>query len=109
MMTAAEIAERHNAGVRSKQASPGVGHNSGGAKFARDQLRAFVERIEKLEEEKKAIADDIRDVVSEARGSGFDAKALRSIVKLRKQDPDKRAEEEAVLDTYKIAMGMVPG
>lgn len=106
MMTAGEIADRHNAEVRSKLTTPGVGHNSGGAKFARDQLRAFVERIERLEEEKKALADDIRDVISEARGAGFDPKTLRSIVKLRKQDPEKRAEEEALLDTYKVAMGL---
>jgi uncharacterized protein (UPF0335 family) len=76
-------------------------------RFARDQLKAFVERIEKLEEEKKAISDDIRDVFAEAKGNGFDVKALRAVIRLRKQDKDERAEQEAILDTYLHALGMV--
>ena len=76
-------------------------------RFAKDQLKAFVERIERLEEEKKAIADDIRDVYAEAKGNGFDIKALRSIVRLRKLDTDERREQEAVLETYMHALGMV--
>ncbi|AZN73784.1 DUF2312 domain-containing protein [Georhizobium profundi] len=75
---------------------------------ARDQLRAFVERIERLEEEKKAIADDIKGVYSEAKGCGFDTKALRRVIALRKLDPDERAEQEAILDTYLVALGMMP-
>ncbi len=75
-------------------------------RFAKDQLKAFVERIERLEEEKKAIADDIRDVYAEAKGNGFDVKALRTIIRLRKQDKDERAEQEAILDTYLHALGM---
>ena len=75
-------------------------------RFAKDQLRAFVERIERLEEEKKAIADDIRDVYAEAKGNGYDVKALRTVVRLRKQDKDERAEQEAILDTYLQALGM---
>jgi uncharacterized protein (UPF0335 family) len=75
---------------------------------ARDQLRSIVERIERLEEEKQAIAGDIRDVYGEAKANGFDVKALRTIVRLRKQDPDKREEEEAVLTTYLGALGMIP-
>ena len=75
-------------------------------RFAKDHLKAFVERIERLEEEKKAIADDIRDVYAEAKGTGFDVKALRAIVQLRKQDADERKEHEAILETYMHALGM---
>jgi uncharacterized protein (UPF0335 family) len=76
-------------------------------RFAKDQLKAIVERIEHLEEEKKAIADDIKDVYAEAKGNGFDVKALRKIIRLRKQDKNERAEEEAVLETYMHALGMI--
>jgi uncharacterized protein (UPF0335 family) len=76
-------------------------------RFAKDHLKAFVERIERLEEEKKAIADDIRDVYAEAKGTGFDVKALRTIVRLRKQDADERKEHEAILETYMHALGML--
>jgi uncharacterized protein (UPF0335 family) len=71
------------------------------------QLRAFVERIERLEEEKKALADDIKDVYAEAKGNGFDVKALRTIVRMRKQDANERAEEETILETYMQALGML--
>jgi uncharacterized protein (UPF0335 family) len=77
------------------------------ARFAKDHLRAFVERVERLEEEKKAIADDIRDVYAEAKANGFDVKALRSVVRLRKQDINERKEQEAVLETYLHALGML--
>ena len=76
-------------------------------RFAKDQLKAFVERIERLEEEKKTISDDIRDVYSEAKGNGFDVKALRAIVRLRKQDADERREHETILETYLHALGML--
>ena len=76
-------------------------------RFAKDQLKAIVERVERLEEEKKAIADDIRDVYAEAKGNGFDIKALRSVVRLRKQDKQEREEHEAILDTYLQALGMI--
>ena len=76
-------------------------------KFAKDQLKAIIERIERLEEEKKTISDDIRDVYAEAKGNGFDVKALRTIVRLRKQDSDERKEEEAILETYMHALGML--
>ena len=76
-------------------------------RFGKDQLKAFIERVERLEEEKKAIADDIRDVYAEAKGSGFDVKALRMIVRMRKQDPDERKEQEAILETYLLALGML--
>ena len=74
---------------------------------AADQLRLFIERIERLEEEKKGIADDIRDVYAEAKANGFDIKALRTIVRLRKQDADERREHEAILETYMHALGML--
>ena len=76
-------------------------------RFAKDQLKAIVERIERLEEEKKSISDDIRDVYAEAKGNGFDAKALRTIVRLRKMDTDERREQEEILETYLHALGML--
>jgi uncharacterized protein (UPF0335 family) len=75
--------------------------------FAKDQLKAFVERVERLEEEKKAIVDDIRDIYAEAKGNGFDAKALRTVVRMRKQDINERKEQEAILETYLHALGMI--
>jgi uncharacterized protein (UPF0335 family) len=75
-------------------------------RFAKDQLKVFVERIERLEDEKKATSDDIRDVYAEAKGTGFDTKALRTIVRLRKLDTDERREQQEVLDTYLHALGM---
>jgi uncharacterized protein (UPF0335 family) len=75
--------------------------------FARDQLKSIIERIERLEEEKKATSDDIRDVYAEAKGNGFDVKALRTIVRLRKMDTDERREQETVLETYMHALGML--
>jgi len=76
-------------------------------RFAKDQLKAIVERIERLEEEKKATSDDIRDVYAEAKGNGFDVKALRTIVRMRKLDTDERREQQEVLDTYLLALGML--
>lgn len=85
-----------------------IGHNSEAAhKFAKDHLKAFVERIERLEEEKKVIADDIRDIYTEAKGNGFDTKALRQIIRLRKMGADERKEMEAILETYQAALGML--
>lgn len=77
-------------------------HNS-----ARDQLKTIVERIERLEEEKAALASDIKEVYAEAKGNGFDTKALRSVVRIRKQDMSERREAEAVLATYMQALGML--
>lgn len=78
-----------------------------GQTVAAGQLRALVERIERLEEEKKSLSDDIKEVYAEAKGTGFDTKAIRSIVKLRKKDQAERQEEESILDLYKAALGMV--
>ena len=71
-----------------------------------DRLRLLIERIERLEEEKKGIADDIRDVYSEAKAVGYDAKIMRQIVRLRKMKPDDRSEQDMLLVTYKAALGM---
>ena len=73
---------------------------------AQDQLRAFIERIERLEEEKAAIAGDIKEVYAEAKGNGFDTKVLRKIVSIRKQDHNERMEQEALLELYLTALGM---
>ena len=75
--------------------------------IAAGQLKSIVERIERLEDEKKAIADDIKDVYSEAKGNGFDTKVLRTVIRLRKQDASEREEQDAILDLYKTALGMV--
>lgn len=71
-----------------------------------DRLRLLIERVERLEEEKKGIADDIKDVYGEAKAVGYDAKIMRQIVRLRKMSADDRAEMEAILDTYKAALGL---
>jgi len=99
-MTAEEIAKRHNEGVKA-----GVGHNS--QRFAKDQLKSFIERIERLQGERQTFTDDIRDVLKEAKSTGFDTKALRAIVRLRKQDPSEREAQAAVLETYMHALGML--
>lgn len=75
--------------------------------IAAGQLRAFIERVERLEEEKKTISEDIREIFSEAKGTGFDTKAIRTIIRLRKKDQAEREEEESILDLYKSALGMV--
>jgi uncharacterized protein (UPF0335 family) len=76
---------------------------------AQDQLRAFVERIERMEEEKKAIADDIKEIYAEAKGNGFDTKVLRQVIRIRKQDHAERMEQEALLELYLAALGMAEG
>ncbi len=74
-----------------------------------EQLRLLIERIERLEDDKRAIADDIKEVFAEAKGTGFDTKTIRAIVKLRRLNLDQRREQEALLDTYKAALGMLDG
>lgn len=73
---------------------------------AQDQLRAFIERIERVEEEKQAIADDLKEVYAEAKGNGFDTKVLRQIVRIRKMDHNSRMEQEALMELYMAALGM---
>ncbi len=77
-----------------------------GGGIAAQRLRSFIERIERLEEEKAALAADIREVYAEAKGDGFDAKTMRQIVKLRKMDSSDRAEQDALLNLYKAALGL---
>jgi uncharacterized protein (UPF0335 family) len=74
--------------------------------FAKAKLKSFVERVEKLEEEKKTISDDIREVYAEAKGEGFDVKALRAVIRMYRQDREERREYEALVDLYRDALGM---
>jgi len=74
--------------------------------FAKDHLKSFVERVERLEEEKAALAADIREVYAEAKGQGFDTKIMRKVVSLRKLDKSERQEQEAIMDLYLSALGM---
>jgi uncharacterized protein (UPF0335 family) len=76
-------------------------------RFAREQLRAVVERVERMEEEKKAISDDIKDIYAEAKAHGFDVKALRTVIRLRKMDQEQRAEHDAIVETYLSALGIL--
>lgn len=82
----------------------GAGSGPGG--IAADQLRSIIERIERLEEEKQAIAEDIKEVYAEAKANGYDTKTLRAVVRIRKQDTAERQEQEALLDLYLAALGM---
>ena len=77
-----------------------------GGTVSAEQLRLFIERIERLEEEKKGIADDVKDVYAEAKGQGYDVKTMRSILKLRAMEKNARMEQEALLETYKAALGL---
>lgn len=81
----------------------GIGHNSDNVTGQR--LKSFIERIERMEEEKKAVATDIKEIYSELQATGFDKKTIRKIIALRKIDPDKRREEEMILETYLAALG----
>ncbi len=72
-----------------------------------DRLKSFIERIERLEEEKKALMEDIRDVYAEAKSTGFDTKVMRQVIRLRAQDANDRMEQEELLDIYKHALGMI--
>ena len=91
-----------------------IGHNSGEAadeKTAKngnadDRLRLLIERVERLEEEKQGIADDIKDVYAEAKAVGYDTKAMRQIIRLRKMKPDDRRQQQMILDTYCTALGL---
>lgn len=82
-------------------------NSEGNSSVAQDQLRAFIERIERMEEEKAAIGKDIAEIYGEAKGNGFNTKILRRIVNIRKQDANERMEQEAILHLYMAALGMV--
>ncbi len=90
-----EIDKTHN-----QEKGPTIG-------VAADHLRSFIERVERLEEEKKALQDDIKEVFAEAKGTGFDVKAMRAIIRLRKMDKADYQEQEYMIDMYKHAMGMI--
>ncbi len=79
----------------------------GGGRVAADELRLLIERAERLEEEKKGIADDIKDVMAEAKGRGYDPKAIRKILSIRKKKKEEYQEEEAILEVYMQALGML--
>lgn len=81
-----------------------IGHNT--ETVAAAELRQFIERVERLEEEKAAISGDIKDVLGEAKGRGYDTKAIRKIIRIRKMDPNARIEEQHILETYMAALGM---
>ena len=76
--------------------------------FAQGQLKSLIERIERLEEEKKTIASDIKEIYAEAKGNGFDTKVLRKVISLRKKDADERQEEQSMIELYMSALGMLP-
>jgi uncharacterized protein (UPF0335 family) len=76
--------------------------------IAGERLKSFIERVERLEEEKRALAEDIKEVYAEAKGVGFDIKIMRQIIKIRKMDQDDLDEQETLLDVYKRALGMIP-
>ena len=87
---------------------PGIGHNSEPAtKLAADQLRSIIERIENLDVQINELRTDQKDIYAEAKGNGYDVKALRTIVRMRKQDAHERAEQEAILEAYQHALGMI--
>jgi uncharacterized protein (UPF0335 family) len=94
--------------AKSKKTYPDVSGGDNSATVAGAQIRAFLERIERMEEEKAAIADDIKEIYAEAKGNGYDTKVLRIIVRRRKQDTNERLEQEALLDLYEHALGMRP-
>ncbi|WP_339077844.1 DUF2312 domain-containing protein [Acetobacter sp. AC2005] len=86
-----------------------AGHNSNDPEvggIAADRLRSIIERVERLEEERKALAGDIKDVFTEAKSAGFDVKVLRQIIRIRKQEPAEVEEQETLLDVYRRALGM---
>jgi len=82
----------------------GIGHNS--VKITGAQIKSIIERVERIEEERKELGADVREIYAEAKGNGFDPKIIRHIIRLRKMKPDQRAEFEAVVDLYRTAAGL---
>lgn len=97
--------EKDDAPTIKSKARGSIGHNT----VAADQLKTIIGRVERLEEEKAGLAADIRDVFAEAKGNGFDVKAIRTIIKMRKLDASEREEQETILETYMHALGMLAG
>lgn len=99
---------------KNKERPASVGHNSAGEKdtatdtggVSGQRLKAFIERIERLEEEKKGLGDDVKDIYAEAKAVGYDTKTIRKVIRLRKMDPEKRQEEESLLELYAAAIGL---
>lgn len=100
------MAKGKNSNTEDDPVGMDAAHGGNAQTVAAAQLRSIIERVERLEEEKKTVADDIKDIFSEAKGTGFDVKAIRTIIRLRKKDQAERQEEEAILDLYKAALGM---
>lgn len=96
-------------GGNGRKTTPKDNQQSGDYGVASAELRQFIERIERLEEEKKTIADDIKDVYGEAKGRGYDTKQMRKVIAIRKMDQQERMEQELILDTYLAALGMIDG
>lgn len=107
MRRAAEIMRSNGAEITYEGSSAAPAPDEHEGNVSASQLKAFVERIERLEEEKAGVAGDIKDVYSEAKSSGFNVKAIRKIVSIRKMDQEKRREEEAILEIYMQALGML--
>lgn len=105
MTAAGKPAKQHLSGQQEAFSKDETGETSVET-VAAAELRQFIERIERLEEEKSAISDDIKDVIGEAKGRGYDTKAIRTIIRLRKKDANERLEEESILQTYMAALGM---
>ena len=90
--------------AKTKEDTPEDEANVGG--IAADRLRSIIERVERLEEERKALGNDIKDIFSEAKSAGFDVKVIRAIIRIRKQEPAEVEEQESLLDVYRRALGM---
>lgn len=101
----AKKAKEQEATVDEAEDTPGVGHNSTGG-IAADRLRSIIERVERLEEERKALGGDIKDIFMEAKSAGFDVKIVKQIIRIRKMEPAEVEELETMLDVYRRALGM---
>ena len=107
MLKAAERGAKHGEAANDASEDPAVSSskaNTGG--IAADRLRSIIERIERLEEERKALGSDIKDIFAEAKSAGFDVKVIRQVIRIRKQEPADVEEQETLLDVYRRALGM---
>ncbi len=107
MLKAAERGAKHGEAANDASESPsGSSSKSNTGGIAADRLRSIIERIERLEEERKALGSDIKDIFAEAKSAGFDVKVIRQIIRIRKQEPADVEEQETLLDVYRRALGM---